>query len=103
MREYILKRGHFKNIQGQKLVDIVEESFGNANQMEEKITASYGALVKISVWTDGKSLFVDTDMNKDVADDVARDTIAAYNKFLEKATGMSAKERAKKAKKAASG
>lgn len=103
MREYILKRGHFKNIQGQKLVDIVKESFGNADQIEDKIMASYGALDKISVWTDGKSLFVDTDMNKDVADDVARETITAYNKFLEKATGMSAKERAKKAKKAASG
>jgi hypothetical protein len=98
MREYILKRGHFKNIQGQKLLDLVRETFGNAEKEEEKISASFGALERIVVWTDGKKLFIDTNMNTGVSNEIASQTISAFNKFLENATGFNAKQRAKKAK-----
>lgn len=101
MRTYELKRGHFKKIEGQKLFDLVRESFGDANAEEEKISASFGALTKIVVWTDGKFLVIDTGMNKNVDNETARETINAFNKFLEKATGFTAKERAKRAQKAA--
>jgi len=101
MRDYDLKRGHFKFIQGPKLFELVQEIFGKADKQEEKIATSYGALDKLIVWTDGKSLFVETNMNKDVDNEVARETISIYNKFLEKATGLSSKERAKRAKKKA--
>lgn len=103
MRTYELKRGHLKNIEGEKLFELVKESFGDANAEEEKISASFGALTKIVVWTEGKLLVIDTDMNKNVDNETARQTISAFNKFLEKATGFTAKERAKKAQKAAKG
>src|SRR5438128_6539013 len=58
-------------------------------------------LEKMVVWTDGKKLFVDTTMKSGVPDHVATDTIKAYNAFLERATGLTAKERGKRAKEAA--
>jgi hypothetical protein len=101
MREYFLRRGHKKNIEGQKLAEMVRESFGEANEEGAKISASYGALDRILVWTDGKKLFVDTNMNANVSDEVAGQTIGAFNRFLEKATGYTAKERGKRAQKEA--
>ncbi len=103
MRSYQLKRGHYKNIEGHKLFEMVKESFGEANESGEKVSASFGALADITVWTDKKFLYVDTDMRKDVDDDTARQTIGAYNSFLVKATGFTAKQRAKKAQKDAKG
>ena len=103
MRSYALKRGQIKNIEGQKLFDMVKEHFGNAEKEEEKIAASFGALDRIVVWTDRKSLFIDTIMNKDVNDDTARETINIFNRFLEKSTGYTAKQRGKKAQKDAKG
>src|SRR3989454_7585900 len=41
----------------------------------------------------GKKLYVDTSMKAGVADHIATDTIKAYNTFLERATGLTAKER----------
>src|SRR5207244_11221296 len=58
-------------------------------------------LEKMVVWTDGKKLFVDTTMKSGVPDHVATDTIKAYNAFLERATGLTAKERGKRAQQAA--
>jgi hypothetical protein len=40
-------------------------------------------------------------MNPKVPEDVQRDTISRYNRFLEAATGYSAKERARKLRKSA--
>ncbi len=40
-------------------------------------------------------------MNPKVPEEVARETIARYNRFLEEATGFSAKERAKRLRKSA--
>src|SRR2546421_7090541 len=62
---------------------------------------SYAALEKMVAWTDGKKLFVDTSMKTGVADHIATDTIKTYNTFLERATGLTAKERSKRAQEAA--
>jgi hypothetical protein len=62
-----------------------------------KVVCRYGALIQFTVWTDGQVLYVDTDMRKDVPDDVTRSTIGAYKDFLERATGYTAEERAKRA------
>lgn len=60
---------------------------------------SYGALSRLVVGIDKKKLCVETEARKDVADDVILDTNKRYRIFLEEATGYSAKERLKKAKK----
>lgn len=103
MQAFDIKRGHFKNIADEKLKDLVVDIFGEAEESEGKIRTSFGALQKLVVWTDGKTLFVDTEMQKGVDDATALKTIRLYNTFMEKATGLTSKQRRdrtqKKAKK----
>ncbi len=101
MRAYELRRGQAKNLVGDSLRKLAEEVFGSASTEAGKVVVSFGAIDKLTSWTDGKQLFVDIVMKPGVADDVATDTISRNNRFLETATGYSAKERAKKAQEAA--
>ena len=101
MRAYELRRGWSKNLTGDNLRTIAADSFGSANTEDGKVVASFGAATRVAAWTDGKSLFVDTEMNPNVPDEVARKTITAFNRFLEAATGYNAKERAKRAQQSA--
>lgn len=66
---------------------------------DDKYTISYGAFKKLSVWLDGKKLCLDTESDMTVSDDVAFDTNKRFRSFLQAATGYTAKERLKKAKK----
>ncbi len=97
MQSYALKRGHFQNIEGLRLKDLMESSFGPVQEQEGKFVASYGAIERVAAWTDGKSLFLDSTMNPKVDNDTAVRTRQAWNAFLEKATGFDAKQRAKRA------
>lgn len=101
MREYDLRRGIAKTLEGDGLRTIAREAFPNVNAEGNKILVSFGAIERMTAWTDGKKLFVDTVMKGGVPDHVATETIKAFNSFLEKATGYSAKERSKKAQEAA--
>ncbi len=101
MRDYELKKALAKNLEGDGLRQIAAEIFGGAGIDGTKIIVSYGALERMVAWTDGKKLFVEMAMKTGVPDHVATDTIKAYNTFLEKATGYTAKERSKKAQKKA--
>ncbi len=101
MRSYELRRGQGKNLEGDKLRAIAAEVFGSAAAEGDKVVVSFGAIEKLTTWTDGKRLFVDMSMKAGVPDAVATDTITRNNRFLEAATGYSAKERAKKAQQAA--
>jgi len=76
--------------------------FGNASERDGKIVSSFGALKELTAWASAKNvLSIDTKMDTSVENQVAQDTIKAFNTFLEKATGFSAKERAKRAQKKA--
>lgn len=101
MRAYELRRGHAKNIEGDKLRAIAAENFDSATVEGDKVVVSFGAIDKLTAWTDGKQLYVEMAMKPGVPDDVATDTITRNNRFLEAATGYSAKERSKRAQKAA--
>lgn len=101
MRAYELRRGHGKNLEGDKLRGIAADAFGSATAEGGKVVISFGAIDRMTVWTDGKQLCVEMAMRPGVPDDVATDTITRNNRFLEAATGYSAKERSKRAQKAA--
>ena len=101
MRAYELRRGQGKKLEGDSLRKVAEEVFGSASSEGGKVVCSFGAIEKLSAWTDGKQLFVDMVMRTGVPDGVATDTISRNNRFLEAATGYSAKERGKKAQEAA--
>jgi len=101
MRAYELRRGHGKNLEGDRLRVLAAEAFGSATVEDGKVVASFGAIEKLVAWTDGKQLFVDLTMKPGVPDALATETITRNNRFLEAATGHTAKERAKKAQEAA--
>lgn len=101
MRAYELRRGHGKNLEGDKLRILAADAFGSATVEGGKVVASFGAIERLVVWTDGKQLFVDLSMKMGVPDGVATETITRNNRFLEAATGYTAKERSKKAQQAA--
>jgi len=96
VQSYAIKRGHYKNIEGVRLKDVMEMTFGPVQDESGKFVCSYGALDKVVAWTDGKSLFVDTVANPKVDDDTAVRTRQAWNAFLERATGFDAKQRSKR-------
>jgi len=96
MQTYDLRRGHAKNIDGTKMRDILIELFGKAEERDGKLWTSFGAIDSLMVWSDGKSVFVDSKMDPSVPDDVAVQTRKAWNTFLERATGYDAKQRSKR-------
>lgn len=74
-----------------------------AEQTADSVTARYGAIDSLTARPGKGELLVELRMNPQVPNDVAAETIRRYNRFLETLTGYSAKERAKKAQKAAKG
>lgn len=102
MQTLDIKKGHYKNIEGQGLEQIMIDVFGDVNKDGEKFKANYGAMKPITVWIKSKKeICVDIVTEKDVDDDIALKTIRAKNEFLEKATGFNAKERSKRLQKKA--
>jgi hypothetical protein len=84
-----------------KLQALMTEVFGTCSAEGETLHASFGALKDLKVSVDGKQLLVETVMDPKVPPDVQSDTIKRYYSFLERATGYTAKERAKRLQQAA--
>ena len=80
----------------------MKEIFGNVDKKEDRYVSSFGALKELRAWQGGKNLLcVETEMDPSVDNETAQRTIKAYNTFLERATGYTAKERGKRAQKKA--
>ena len=102
MQEYEVRRGHQENIGPEKLKAHMREVFGNVEEKDGKFVSSFGALKEIVAWPAKKNILgIDTKMDTTVANEVAQETIKAYNKFLETATGFTSKERGKRIQKKA--
>ena len=68
-----------------------------------KLTLAYGAFSRLTVYIENKKLIVDSESNKVIKDEEILDTNKRFRIFLEEATGYTAKERLKMAKKAVQG
>lgn len=103
MQDYEIKRGHYANIEGEKLGAMIEEVFGNVTKVDNgAFESSFGAIAKLTVvLKDKKTIAVETAMNSKVDANAATDTIRRYNLFLEKVTGLTSKERSKRIQKKA--
>lgn len=99
MQQYKLKRGFKPDID--RIYSVMKECFpGEISRDAGVLETSYGAMSKIKVWIDNKMLFVDTVSDKTVTDDeIILQTNKVFRDFLYKATGYTAKERVKMAKK----
>lgn len=99
MRDYELRRGHWKTIDGEKLLHLLQDVFGETKKEGNGyVVEGFGALTRLYAEQLGKThVRIDTTMNAKVANDDAQKTLRAYNDFLELATGYNAKERSKRA------
>lgn len=87
----------------ESLQGMMLELFGSAQVGPGGVHASFGALKDLTVAITGKGLEVRTVMDPGVPAEVQTETIRRYNRFLERATGYTTKERAKRVKAQASG
>jgi len=99
MQEYKLKRG-FKP-DSERIYSVLKECFPSEITREgDRFVTSYGVISKLSAWIEEKKLVVDTVSDKTVTDsEIILDTNKRFRDFLYKATGYTAKERLKAAKK----
>lgn len=103
MREFELRRGHFKGIGGSAGIrTIMQEIFGNVKEPKDAFESCYGAIrtIRVKVLSPEK-IAVETETETKVGADVASETMKRYNEFMERATGFNAKERSKRARQAA--
>ncbi len=101
MQRYPVRASHRPNLALDRLEPVVREHFGEAGREGDRTTAKFGAISRLVVWPEGRDLAVELTMDPKVPEEVARETIARYNRFLEDVTGFSSKERAKRLRKAA--
>ncbi|MCL2296161.1 MAG: DUF5611 family protein [Methanomassiliicoccaceae archaeon] len=99
MVEYDIKKGWFKNIEGDLLKEMMKEVFGNVSQKGDALVSSYGVLESITVKVMGKDKLEVVTASKDgkMTDDDILNSKRKLNVFVEKATGFDAKARMKRA------
>lgn len=98
MVEYDIKKGCFKNIEGDALEMMMRDVFGNVNRDGEELISSYGALRSIRVKVVSKTqMDLTTEAGNPVSDEDILNTKRKLNEFVEKATGFNSKQRMKRA------
>ncbi|MDR1690476.1 MAG: DUF5611 family protein [Candidatus Methanoplasma sp.] len=99
MVEYDIKKGWFKNIEGDLLRNMMDEVFGNVSEKGDSLVSSYGVLESITVRVVSKDKMEVVTANKEgkMADEDILNSKRKLNVFVEKATGFDAKARMKRA------
>ena len=97
--DYDIKKGWYKNIEGDLLAHMMEDIFGNVAAEGETLVSTFGVLERIEVRIIDKTKMDITTVNKtgEMADQDILDTKRALNKFAEAATGFDVKARKKRA------
>lgn len=103
--DYDIKKGWFKNVEGDALAQLMQEVFGNVRKDGDKCISSYGVMETIEVTVLSKDKLDITTKNIPNAekrpDEEIIDSKRKLNIFAEKATGFDAKARMKRAQKKA--
>lgn len=73
-----------------------ETVFGAATESEGFVHATFGALKDLKVGVEKGALLVETQMDPSVSPEQQAETVRRYNAFLEKVTGLTSKQRAKR-------
>lgn len=99
MQVYPVRVDHRPNLVPAALAELVRTHLGTATVEGTSVSASFGALTRLSARAEGRSLAIEVTMDPKVPEEVARETIARYNRLLEAVTGYSSKERARRLRK----
>ncbi len=94
-----MRTSHRKNLDLPALATLLRDHFDTVEAGPSEVVATWGAIERMAVRPEGRELAVDLRMNPKVDERVARETIDRYNRFLQDATGFSAKERARRLRK----
>ena len=83
-----------------RIKEVLQDSFQvPVTEEDGKLIVSYGALQRVEASIVDKKLCVDTTPNPNVPDEEILETNRRFRKFLDDATGYTAKQRVSKAKK----
>ena len=83
-----------------RIKEVLQDSFQvPVTEEDGKLIVSYGALQRVEASIVDKKLCVDTTPNPNVPDEKILETNKRFRKFLDDATGYTAKQRVSKAKK----
>ena len=83
-----------------RIKEVLQDSFQvPVTEEDGKLIVSYGALQRVEASIVDKKLLVDTTPNPNVPDEEILETNKRFRKFLDDATGYTAKQRVSKAKK----
>ncbi len=83
-----------------RIKEVLQDSFQvPVTEEDGKLIVSYGALQRVEASIVDKKLLVDTTPNPNVPDEKILETNKRFRKFLDDATGYTAKQRVSKAKK----
>jgi hypothetical protein len=101
VQRYPVRATHRRNLEAEVLAGIAAEYFEGIERDGDAVRMRWGAIDRLEARGDRRELTVDLTMNPKVPEAVQAETISRYNRFLEAATGYTAKERAKKLRKSA--
>ena len=101
MQRYPVRASVRARLSTEGLLASCREHFGEGEVDGPAVRSRFGALAALRVWPVEKELAVEVTMNPAVASELQAETIRRYNRFLEDATGYTAKERASRMRKAA--
>jgi len=101
MEKLDIKRGKYKDIEGDKLFNKMNEVLGNCKKEDDWLISSFGAMDPIKLRILSKSE-LEMEINTiSIPDAEVLNTMRKRNEILEFATGFTAKERLKRLKKKA--
>ena len=101
MEKLDIKRGKYKDIEGDKLFNMMNEVLGNCKKEGDWFISSFGAMDPIKLKIVSKSE-LEMEINTiSIPDAEVLNTMRKRNEILEFATGFTAKERLKRLKKKA--
>lgn len=101
MQLYPVRSTHRAQLTVPFLAEVCRSCFEGGDADGTAVTVTYGAIARLKTWPEKKGLAVEITMDPKVTPEVAGETVRRYNRFLESATGFSAKERAKRLRKSA--
>ncbi len=103
--DYDIKKGWYKNIEGDGLKNLMKEVFGSVTEEKDMLVSSYGVLARIEVQVVAKDSMniITTNKKGTFSDEEILDSKRKLNIFAEKATGFNAKARMKRAQDKAKG
>jgi hypothetical protein len=100
--DFDIKKGHGSSLEGNGLRDLMKDIFGQVKEENGSYVTSFGATTRFEVKLVKKNvLSVNSQSDKNASPEAMAESNKKYNAFMERATGLTAKERNKRLQKKA--